>query len=39
MNVCVSFTALNSAFHALVVITEKHALPDLGPVGNLGMYW
>ena len=37
MNVCVRSTALNSAFHASVVISEKHAIPDLGPFGRLGM--
>jgi hypothetical protein len=37
MNVRVRSTALNSAFHASVVISEEHAIPDLGPFGRLGM--
>ena len=37
MNVCVRSTALNSALHASVVISEEHALPDLGPFGRLGI--
>ena len=34
MNVCVSSTALNSAFHASVVITEEHALRTLVHSGD-----
>jgi hypothetical protein len=37
MNVCVRSTTLNSALYASVVISEEHAIPDLGPFGRLGI--